>query len=140
MFTLEFWIILFVVCVFLEILTTGFFLLSVGIGSVAAAVANYMSFDPITQLLIFAIVTVICVIVSRPFAKKLTQGGSKKKAASDRLLGTEGTVVEHIDIEHSGMVQISGETWRAIADENISVGEKIIIKEIKGVKLKVMKK
>ena len=140
MFTLEFWIILFVVCVFLEILTTGFFLLSVGIGSVAAAVANYMSFDPITQLLIFAIVTVICVIVSRPFAKKLTQGGSKKKAASDRLLGTEGIVVEHIDIEHSGIVQISGETWRAIADENISVGEKIIIKEIKGVKLKVMKK
>lgn len=140
MFTLEFWIILFFICLLLEIITTGFFLMSIGIGAAAAAVANYINLDPTTQLLIFVIVTIICLIVSRPFAKKLTKGSPKKKAASDRLLGKEGTVVEPIDIENSGMVNISGESWRAIADETISAGEKIIVEEIKGVKLKVMKK
>jgi len=140
MFTLEFWIILFVVCVLLEIITTGFFLLSIGIGSAAAMVANYMNFDPMTQILVFVIVTIICLIASRPLAKKLTQGSPKKKAAADRLLKKEGTVTEHIDIENSGMVNIAGESWRAIADENISVGEKIIVEEIKGVRLKVIKK
>ena len=140
MFTLEFWIIIFVSCILLEIITTGFFLMSIGIGSAAATVANYMNFDPITQMLVFIIVTIICLIVSRPFAKKLTQGSPKKKATADRLLEKEGTVVEAIDIENSGMVNISGESWRAIADENISVGEKIIVEEIKGVRLKVSKK
>ena len=114
--------------------------MSIGIGSAAATVANYMNFDPITQMLVFIIVTIICLIVSRPFAKKLTQGSPKKKATADRLLEKEGTVVEAIDIENSGMVNISGESWRAIADENISVGEKIIVEEIKGVRLKVSKK
>ncbi|MCL2156611.1 MAG: NfeD family protein [Methanobrevibacter sp.] len=140
MFELEFWIILFVACILLEIMTTGFFLLSIGIGSAAAAVANYMNFDPISQMLIFVVVTIICLIASRPLAKKLTQGSPKKKAAADRLLEKEGTVLEPIDAEHSGMVNISGEKWRAIADENISAGEKIIVKEIKGVRLKVCKK
>ncbi|MDR2966883.1 MAG: NfeD family protein [Methanobacteriaceae archaeon] len=140
MFELEFWIILFVACILLEIMTTGFFLLSIGIGSATAAVANYIGFDPITQLLIFVIVTVICLIASRPLAKKLTQGSPKKRAASDRLLGKEGTVVEPINIENSGMVNIFGESWRAIADESISIGEKIIVEEIKGVRLKVTKK
>jgi len=140
LFTLEFWIIIFVSCILLEIITTGFFLMSIGIGSAAATVANYMNFDPITQMLVFIIVTIICLIVSRPFAKKLTQGSPKKKATADRLLEKEGTVVEAIDIENSGMVNISGESWRAIADENISVGEKIIVEEIKGVRLKVSKK
>ena len=140
MFALEFWIILFVVCVLLEIVTPGFFLLSIGIGSAAAAAANYVNLDPITQMLIFVIVTVICLIASRPFAKKLTQGSHKKKAASDRLIGKEGTVVEPISIENSGMVNISGENWRAIADENVAVGEKIIVEKIKGVRLIVIKK
>jgi membrane protein implicated in regulation of membrane protease activity len=140
MFTMEFWIILFVACILLEIITTGFFFFLLVIGSGAAMVANYMHFDPITQIIIFIIVTIICLVASRPFAKKLTQGSPKKKAAADRLLGKEGSVIESIDIENSGMVNISGESWRAIADENISVGEKIIVEEIKGVRLKVTKK
>jgi len=140
LFSLEFWIILFVVCVLLEIVSAGFFLLSIGIGSATAALANYMGFDPLSQILVFVIVTTVCLVVSRPFAKKLTQGSPKKKAASDRLLKKEGIVVEAIDVEDSGMVKISGESWRAIADENISVGEKIIVEDIKGVRLKVIKK
>jgi len=120
-------------------MTAGFFLLSIGIGSATAALANHMNFDPITQLLVFVVVTIICLLASRPFAKKLTKGSPKKKAASDRLLENEGVVVESIDSENSGMVKISGESWRAIADENISAGEKIIVKEVKGVRLKVEK-
>lgn len=140
MVTLEFWIILFVVCLLLEIITTGFFLMSIGIGSAAAAVISYLNFDPITQMLVFVVVTIVCLIVSRPFAKKLTQGSPKKKATSDRLIGKEGTVLEPIDIENSGIVKIHGENWRAVADEDISVGEKIIVQKIKGVRLKVIKK
>ena len=137
---LYFWIILFAGCLFLEIVTTGFYLLSVGIGAAAAAVANHMNVDPTWQLIIFAIVTIICLIASRPFANILTRGSPDKRAATDRFIGKEGKVTEAINPDNAGMIKISGETWRAISKETISVGESVIVEKVKGVKLKVRKK
>jgi len=138
--SLTFWIILFVGCLFLEIVTTGFYLMSVGIGAAAGGIANYMGFDPTTQIIIFAVVTIICLIASRPFANILTRGSPDKKATTDRFIGKEGIVSEAIDPDNAGMIKISGEEWRAISTDSISVGEKVIVEEIKGVKLKVRKK
>ncbi|RBQ23042.1 hypothetical protein ALNOE001_11650 [Candidatus Methanobinarius endosymbioticus] len=109
---LNFWILFFAVCLFLEIVTTGFYLMSVGIGSVAAAIANYLGFDPTIQLIIFVIITIICIIASRPLANRLTRESPDKKVATDRLVGKEGVVFEAIDPENSGMLKISGEFWR----------------------------
>ena len=137
---LNFWIILFAACLFLEIVTTGFYLLSVGIAAGIAAIANYLSVDPITQVIIFAIVTIICLIASRPLANRLTRSSPDKRAATDRFIGKEGVVTEAIDPDNAGMIKIAGESWRAIADDTISTEEKVIVEEIKGVKLKVRKK
>ena len=137
---LYFWIVLFTVCLFLEIVTTGFFLLSVGIGAGVTAIANYMNFDPLMQIAIFVIITVICLIASRPLANRLTRGSPDKRAATDRFIGKEGIVTEAIDPENAGMIKIAGESWRAIANENISVGEKVLVEKVKGVKLIVKKK
>ncbi|MCL2687988.1 MAG: NfeD family protein [Methanobrevibacter sp.] len=137
---LSFWIILFAGCLFLEIVTTGFYLMSVGIGAAIAAVANYIGFDPTAQLIIFVVVTIICLLASRPFANILTRGSPDKKAATDRFIGKEGVVIEAIDHDNAGMIKISGEEWRAISTEIISVGESVIVEKVKGVKLKVRKK
>ena len=139
-FTLIFWIILFAGCLFLEIVTSGFYLMSVGIGAAVAGIANYMGIDPTTQLIVFTIVTIICLIASRPFANILTRGSPDKKAATDRFMGKEGLVTEAIDSDNAGMIKISGEEWRAISTEAIQVGESVIVEKVKGVKLKVRKK
>jgi len=136
---LSFWIILFAGCLFLEIVTTGFYLMSVGIGAACAAAASYIGLDPTTQLIIFTVVTIICLIASRPFANILTRGSPDKKAATDRFIGKEGVVIEAIDPDNAGMIKISGEEWRAISTEIISVGESVIVEKVKGVKLKVKK-
>lgn len=138
MFSLEFWIILIAICLIGELLTGGFFLMSLGIGSIGGAIANYMNFDPLIQLIVFVIITSICLVISRPFANKLTKG-NPKKVASERLIGREGIVLETINSDNDGMVKISGEKWRAISDSEIQLNEKIIVQEIKGVKLKVKK-
>lgn len=137
---LNFWIALFAVCLFLEIVTAGFYLMSVGIGAAIAAIANYMGFDPTTQLIIFAVVTIICLIASRPLANRLTRGSPDKKATADRLIGKEGVITEAVDPENAGMIKVGGESWRTIVNDNISIGEKVIVEEVKGVKLKVKKK
>jgi membrane protein implicated in regulation of membrane protease activity len=139
-FSLEFWIILAAACLLVELVGTGFYLMSVGIGAIGAAIANYIGLDPITQLIIFALVTVIFIVLSRPLANRLTRGAPNKKAAADRLIGEEGVVTEAINPENSGMIKISGETWRAIANDTITVGEIVIVEKVKGVKLCVRKK
>ncbi len=137
---LEFWIVFAAACLLLELVTAGFYLMSVGIGSIAAAITNYLGFDPTMQLVAFAIITVICLIASRPLAHKLTKGGPNVKVAAERLIGKEGVVTEPIDPENAGMIKISGEDWRAVANDDILVGEKVIVEEVKGVKLEVRKK
>lgn len=139
-FSLEFWIIFASACFLLELMSGGFYLMSVGIGSSGAGIANYIGLDPTTQLIIFVLVTLIFIVISRPLAKKLTKGSPDKKATSDRLIGKEGVVTEPIDPENAGMIKIYGETWRTVAKEDIEVGEKVIVKKVKGVKLSVRKK
>ncbi|MDR3062671.1 MAG: NfeD family protein [Methanobrevibacter sp.] len=138
-FSLQFWLVLAVVCVLFELITLTFFLLSIAIGSAVAALVNYLGFDPYTQILVFAIVTVVCIILSRSFAKKLSKSAPDKKANSDRLIGLEAIVSEAIEEDKMGTVELVGDKWKAIADEDIAIGEKVIVKDIQGVKLIVEK-
>lgn len=137
---LEFWIIFAAICLLLELVSAGFYLMSVGIGGIGAGIGNYMGFDPTTQLVIFVVITIIFAIISRPLANRLTRDSPNKKATSDRLIGKEGIVSESIDPENSGIIKISGESWRAIANEDIKIGKKVIVEKVKGVKLSVRKK
>lgn len=138
-FSLEFWIILAAICLLLELITGGFYLMSVGVGGIAATISNYMGFDPITQLIFFAVFTIIFLIISRPLAKKLTKGSPSKKATTDRFIGQKGMVIEAIDSENSGMIKISGELWRARSEDSIDVGEEVVVSDVKGVRLIVKK-
>ena len=53
----------------------------------------------------------------------------------EALAGKEALVVKALNPE--GLVRVEGEIWRAFADENHIVGEKLIIMEKKGMQLKV---
>ncbi|KZX17166.1 NfeD family protein [Methanobrevibacter filiformis] len=140
MFSLEFWLIFAVILVLGELLTVTFYLLSIAVGSAFAGLVNYLGFDPIVQILVFAVVTIICVILLRPISSRLTKNSSDKKANSDRLIGKEGIVIEKIIEDAMGTVDFIGDQWKAISDTEIDVGEKVIVEKIQGVKLFVRKK
>lgn len=139
-FSLEFWLIIAIVFIIGELLTLTFFLLSVGIGAALAGLTNYLGFSWEVQLVVFVVATLVCVGISRPIAKKLTKNAPDKKSNSDRLIGEEAIVTEDIELDKMGTVKILGDTWKAIAKENISAGEKVIVKNIDGVKLIVERK
>ncbi|WP_409199816.1 NfeD family protein [Methanobrevibacter sp. DSM 116169] len=140
MFNLEFWLILAVLFILGELLTGTFFLLSLGVGSAAAGLVNYLDFDYRIQLLAFVVVSLICIIASKPLANKLTKNSPNKKSNSDRLIGKEVLVTEEIDKEKLGLVKHSGDVWKAKSNDNLSVGEEAIVEGIDGVKLIVKKK
>ncbi|MDO5852359.1 MAG: NfeD family protein [Methanobacteriaceae archaeon] len=140
MISFEFWIILAIIAIILEILSLSFFLISIGMGFIAAGILNYYNYNSIEQITIFAIVTIICILLSRPLANKLTKNKSNRKSNTQRLINKKGIVIKTITPNKSGLIKVYGETWKAISDEEINTDEEVIIKKISGVKLIVEKK
>jgi len=137
MIGIEIWILIAAVCFIAELVTFGFFIMWFGVGASVSAVLNYLGFSETTQIIAFILVSIILLVVSRPFAERITQGLPTKKAASDRLIGEKGIVIEDISPDNGGIVKIGGDIWRAISDQKISKDERILVEKIKGVTLVV---
>ncbi|NYB51532.1 MAG: NfeD family protein [Methanobacteriaceae archaeon] len=133
---IEGWIVLAGVCFIGEMLTTGFFLLWFGVGACLAAVLNYLGFDPWVQFIAFILISIALIAISRPLAQKITKE-PPRKAVSDRLVGKQGIVVEDILPDTGGVVKVEGDVWRAVSSRKIGKGEKITVKKVESVKLKV---
>jgi membrane protein implicated in regulation of membrane protease activity len=137
MIGLQIWILIAAVCFIGEMMTVGFFLLWFGVGASASAVLNYFGFSETTQIIVFILISLVLLAISRPFAKKITGGMPSKKAASDRLIGEKGIVIEEISPENGGVVNIGGDIWRATSDQKINKDEHILVEKIKGITLVV---
>ena len=136
MIGIETWIVIAGVCFIGEMLTSGFFLLWFGVGASVAAVLNYLDFDPLTQFVVFILVSLVLLAVSRPFAQRITKE-PPRKAVSDRLVGKKGVVMEDILPDKGGVVNIEGDIWRAISPVEIKKDTKIVVKKVESVKLLV---
>ena len=137
---LEFWIILAFIFLIGELLSGGFYLLSIGMGSIAAAILNYLQFSITIQIIAFILITLIFILISRPLYRKLNKNTVDKKSNTERLIGLKAKVTEDIDSHNIGTINVNGEVWKAVSDEKISEGEEVEITDIEGVKLKVKKK
>ena len=136
---LEFWIILAIIFLIGELLTGGFYLLSIGIGAIAAAVLNYLQFSITAQIIVFILITLVFILISRPLYKKLNKNTVDKKSNTERLIGLKAKVKEDINPHKIGTIKVNGEVWKAISNEEISEGEEVEIIGIEGVKLRVKK-
>ncbi len=60
---------------------------------------------------------------------------SKVRTGSEGLVGEEG--VAKTDVRENGKVEVHGELWNAKSDEPIAAGERVMVTEVKGMRLKV---
>lgn len=93
------------------------------------------------QIVVFVAVSAVAVIATRPLVKKMVNKKAEPTNA-DMVIGQTGIVTEKIDnLAPSGLVKVNGSVWTArTADGSvIEENEKVIIKEISGVKLLVIK-
>ena len=92
--SIEFWIFLAVIAILLEALTTNSFLISLGIGAVGAVAADYFGYDLTVQIIVFIIVSIICILLSFILSKRLNGDHDAIKSYQEGLIGKEGTVKE----------------------------------------------
>jgi membrane protein implicated in regulation of membrane protease activity len=133
------WIVLALVFFAVEIFTAGFVLLCFGIGSLAAAGVAYFGLGLTWQLLAFILVSIAAVLLSRPFAERVTSTGPQHVAV-DRVLGQRAVVLQAIDpITNRGMVRVGTEEWRAesVDHDNVAKDSVVEVIGVDGVRLQV---
>lgn len=127
---LTIWLIITVILIVVEIITLG--LTSIWF----AGGAHWL-----VQLLVFAVVSTLLFVFTRPFAAKHLMKNVEKTNV-DSLIGKEGIVKQEINnLEAQGVVKLSGMEWsaRSADDSKIAAGEKVLVQSIDGVKLIVTK-
>lgn len=136
------WLGIIAICIIIETATLGLTTIWFAIGAFIGMVFYLLGFSLHVQIIMFLIVSIACLFVTRPIAvQKLRIGNTKTNA--DSLIGEFFKVETTIDnINNEGTVKARGQIWsaRSYNGEIIEKDTIIQVKEIRGVKLIVEKK
>ena len=121
------WIIIFLVLIVIEAVTVDLVSIWFAIGALVCSFVALLTEDLFLQLMVFVLVSAITLFCTKGFVNKIK---SRKVVPTnlDRIIGLIGVVTE---------ITVDGKRWSAISAEEISVGSKVEILSIDGVKLQV---
>jgi membrane protein implicated in regulation of membrane protease activity len=137
-----FWLILFVILLVIEILTMGLTTIWFAGGALVAFILAFVGFGLPVQIIVFLLVSIGLLVLTRPIAMKFFNQ-ERQKTNAESLIGQKAIVLERIDTLHgTGRAEVNGMEWSAKtddSDETIDAGEVVVIEGIQGVKLIVRK-
>lgn len=136
-----FWLILVAVMLVVEIFTMGLTTIWFSLGAVAAAIAAGLDAPLWVQILLFTVVSVVIMILVRPFALKVMDR-NRTKTNIDEVIGQQAEVIEPIDNQkEQGKVRFRGVEWmaRSVDGSTVAAGDVVTVEEVSGVKLLVKK-
>ncbi|HBA63152.1 MAG TPA: NfeD family protein [Lachnospiraceae bacterium] len=137
------WLILFIILLVIEILTLGLTTIWFAGGALAACVAAFLGTGPGVQVILFLVISVVLLVLTRPIAIKHFNS-NREKTNVESMVGRTGVVLEEIDtVRTTGRVEVGGMEWSAKTAESDGMLAKDSIVEvtgIEGVKLVVKKK
>lgn len=131
------WLIMAGIFLIAEIITVGFLIFWLSIGSLLAMITSFFTDNLVIQTSVFVISSTILIFATKPFVKKFATNKNPIKTNVYSIIGKNGIVTQDINpIEAVGQIKISGEVWSAISQDNqiIPKDTKIRVLEIKGVK------
>ena len=133
------WVAAIVVFIVIEIFTQGLTSIWFAGGSLGGCLAAMAGAGPLAQVIVFIIVSIILIIATRPFKKKLDK--KIQKTNVETVIGQVAFVEEEIQPGRGGRVKLDGKIWSAksAGDERIPAGQQVVVTDIKGVTLTVVK-
>lgn len=123
----------------IELVAVWFALASLVVGIVSGCAP---ALSPVWQIVIFVGVSVLLLIATRPFVKRLMRKKKGTETNLELVIGSKALVLEDIRNDYGmGSVKLNGVVWtaRSVDGENIEKNSFVIIKEIKGNKVLVEK-
>ncbi|MGP3950469.1 NfeD family protein [Streptomyces sp. 7N604] len=110
------------------------------VGAVAGAVTAALGAGTVTQVLVFAGVSVALIAVVRPVAARHRSQRPQLASGIDALKGRQAVVLERVD-GSGGRIKLAGEVWSARtldADQVCEVGQQVDVVDIDGATAVVM--
>lgn len=137
---LGFWVALLIITVIIELDTANLTTIWFSLAAIVALVLAALDINYWIQILVFVVVGLILVYITRPLIKR-TAGKEIVRTNADRVIGKVGVVTAVITPNEIGEVKVINEMWRAFNKEGLefAIGEKVSIDGIEGIKLIVSK-
>ena len=136
--TVMYWLGAAVILIVIEIITMGLTTIWFAGGALTGAVMAAFSLPLWSQILAFALVSVILLILTRPWALKYLNSRTVRTNV-DSLIGQTALVTQDVDnLNAKGQVKVKGQIWtaRSISDDvKLHEGQKVMIESISGVKV-----
>ncbi|MFJ9828150.1 NfeD family protein [Streptomyces sp. NPDC101160] len=110
------------------------------VGAVAGAVTAALGFGVVSQVVVFAVVSVALIAVVRPVAARHRDGRPQLATGIDALKGRQAVVLERVD-GSGGRIKLAGEVWSARAldsGQSFEPGEQVDVVDIDGATAVVM--
>ena len=133
-----FWIIAAVILIIIEAVTLGLATIWFAGGAIAAAASTLFTKNVFIQIIIFIVVSITLLYLTRPLKAKLKIG--KEKTNVEAVVGKTGFVMDTITLAKYGQVKIGSQMWTAMSKEPeavIAEGTEIVVVGVEGVKLVV---
>lgn len=137
------WLIVFVACIVIEIITMGLTTIWFAGGALVAAVGAALNAPLWLQIVLFVAVSLVLLYFTRPIAVKYFNK-DRVRTNAESLVGKQAIVISEIDnLQGIGQVTVGGQEWSArttIEGITLPVGSVVIVRAISGVKLMVEEK
>lgn len=124
------WAVVAMLCLIMEMSSGDFYVTCFGIGAVAALIVSLPGMPFWTQVVAFAVFSVLSIYFLRPrLVALLNRSASHRLSNADAIIGRVGEVSETIKAGGYGRVKLDGDDWKAESDStaDIPVGTKVRI-------------
>lgn len=134
------WIAIAVVAAIFEGVTVQLVSIWFTVGAVISAIVSVFNDNVLVQLAVFIIVSVVCIVITRPLADRLKKTTGEIPTNCDRYIGKTAEVIVDINNDEAvGQVRVDGSVWSAksTTSDILKVGTKVKVNSIQGVKMLV---
>lgn len=133
------WIIILIMSLAIEALSMNLITIWIAFGALVALLSSILIDNIAIQTIIFIITTLLTLIFTRKFVCNVLKVKSVKTNL-DSVIGQVGIVTSEISEDKPGRIKVAGKIWTAVSNNSISIGEKVDILSIEGVKLIVKRR
>lgn len=140
--TIILWLVVLIAAIVIEIATLGLTTIWFAGGALAALIAAACGLSIVVQVLLFAAVSLLLLVFTRPLAVKYFNH-DRVRTNVESIVGRQGIVTEEIDnLRATGQVTVGGQEWTARStDDSVTIARDTVVEvmAVSGVKLIVRK-
>ncbi|MDO5548119.1 MAG: NfeD family protein [Eubacteriales bacterium] len=131
-----FWLLVLILCVVVEAITTNLVSLWFAVGALGALLAAGGGLSILGQAVVFAVLSLLLLLSLRPMTQRLLRP-KQEFTNADRIVGQSAVVIQTIDNQAgTGQIRLLSQTWtaRSLNNSIIPEGSSVVVDHISGVK------